>query len=88
MEEKKKRLQEIVEIQNRLSLRSNQKDLGKTFKVLIEATSKRSEADWMGRNSQNKVIVFPKGLHNHKPGDYVQVKVNDCTQATLLGEIV
>ena len=88
LEEKKRRLQEIVEIQNRLSLRSNQKDLGKTFKVLIEATSKRSEADWMGRNSQNKVIVFPKGLHNHKPGDYVQVKVNDCTQATLLGEIV
>ena len=88
LEEKKKRLQEIVEIQNRLSLRSNQKDLGKTFKVLIEATSKRSEADWMGRNSQNKVIVFPKGLHNYKPGDYVQVKVNDCTQATLLGEIV
>ena len=88
LEEKKRRLQEIVEIQNRLSLRSNQKDLGKTFKVLIEATSKRSEADWMGRNSQNKVIVFPKGLHNYKPGDYVQVKVNDCTQATLLGEIV
>ena len=88
LEEKKGRLQEIVEIQNRLSLRSNQKDLGKTFKVLIEATSKRSEADWMGRNSQNKVIVFPKGLHNYKPGDYVQVKVNDCTQATLLGEIV
>ena len=85
---KKRRLQEIVEVQNRLSLKSNQKDLGKTFKVLIEATSKRSEWDWMGRTSQNKVIVFSKGTHNYKPGDYVQVKANDCTQATLLGEIV
>ena len=88
LEIKKRRLQEIVAVQNRLSLVSNQKDLGKTFKVLIEATSKRSEEDWMGRNSQNKVIVFSKGTHNYKPGDYVGVKVNDCTQATLLGEIV
>jgi tRNA-2-methylthio-N6-dimethylallyladenosine synthase len=85
---KKRRLQEIVEVQNQLSLKSNQKDVGKTFKVLIEATSKRSELDWMGRNSQNKVIVFGKGAHNYKPGDYVEVKVKECTQATLLGEIV
>jgi tRNA-2-methylthio-N6-dimethylallyladenosine synthase len=85
---KKRRLQEIVEVQNKLSLRSNQKDLGKIFTVLIEATSKRSELHWMGRNSQNKVIVFSKGTHNCRPGEYVQVKVNDCTQATLLGEIV
>jgi tRNA-2-methylthio-N6-dimethylallyladenosine synthase len=77
-----------VEVQNRLSLKSNQKDLGKTFKVLIEATSKKSETDWMGRNSQNKVIVFSKGIKNHKPGDYVHVKVTGCTQATLLGELV
>lgn len=88
LEVKKKRLQEIVEVQNKLSLHSNQKDLGKTFKVLIEATSKRSESDWMGRNSQNKVIVFSKGNHYYQAGQYVQVKVNDCTQATLLGEIV
>jgi tRNA-2-methylthio-N6-dimethylallyladenosine synthase len=85
---KKRRLQEIVEVQNGLSLKSNQKDLEKTFKVLIEATSKRSEWDWMGRTSQNKVIVFSKGTHNYKPGDYVEVKAKDCTQATLLGEIV
>lgn len=85
---KKRRLQEIVETQNNLSRLSNEKDLGKTFKVLIEATSKRSENDWMGRNSQNKVIVFPKGNHDLKPGDYTMVKVNNCTQATLLGEIV
>jgi len=87
-EVKKRRLVEIVETQNRLSLESNKRDLGKTFKVLIEATSKRSETDWMGRSSQNKVIVFPKEKYDLKPGDYVNVKVNDCTQATLLGEIM
>jgi len=86
-EVKKRRLQEIVELQNRLSLESYKKDVGKTFKVLVENTSKRSDADWMGRNSQNKVVIFPKGNASHKPGDYVQVKINNCTQATLLGEI-
>jgi tRNA-2-methylthio-N6-dimethylallyladenosine synthase len=85
---KKRRLQEIVAIQNRLSLESNQQDIGKTFKVLIEGESKRSNDDWMGRNTQNKVIVFPKNNTDYKKGDYVFVKVNDCTQATLLGEII
>ena len=85
---KKRRLQEIVEVQNRLSQQSNKNDLGKTFTVLIEGDSKRSSDDWMGRNSQNKVIVFPKAATSHKPGDYVKVKVNECTQATLLGELV
>jgi tRNA-2-methylthio-N6-dimethylallyladenosine synthase len=84
---KKRRLAEIVALQNSLSAESNKRDLGKTFKVLIEGNSKKSDADWMGRSSQNKVIVFPKGNHNCKKGDYVRVKVNDCTQATLLGEI-
>lgn len=84
---KKRRLQEIVALQNRLSAESNKQDLGKTFKVLIEGDSKRSEQDWMGRNSQNKVIVFAKEQYDLKPGDYVQVKVYDCTQATLLGRI-
>ncbi len=84
---KKKRLQEIVETQNRLSLASNKKDIGKVFKVLIEGDSKRSDKDWMGRNSQNKVIVFPKENYQLKKGDYAEVKVNDCTQATLLGKI-
>ena len=88
LEVKKRRLQEIVELQNRLSQESNKLDVGKTFKVLIEGTSKRSEQDWMGRNSQNKVIVFGKGAHDYKPGDYVMVKVNRSTQATLLGDIV
>ena len=85
---KKRRLQEIVELQGKLSHQSNLKDIGKTFKVLIENTSKRSEEDWMGRNSQNKVVIFPKGNANLKPGDYALVKVRECTQATLLGELV
>lgn len=84
---KKMRLTEIVDLQNRLSLESNKKDIGKTFKVLIEGDSKRSSADWMGRNTQNKVVVFPKNGYKFNKGDYVNVKVNDCTQATLLGEI-
>jgi tRNA-2-methylthio-N6-dimethylallyladenosine synthase len=87
-EVKKRRLQEIVEVQNRLSLESNKKDIGKTFKVLIEGNSKKSDKDWMGRSSQNKVIVFPKENTELKKGDYVIVKVSDCTQATLLGTIV
>ena len=85
---KKRRLQEIVDLQGRLSHQSNKKDLGKIVKVLIEASSKKTDKDWMGRSSQNKVVVFPKGNKEHKPGDYVWVKVTDCTQATLLGELV
>jgi tRNA-2-methylthio-N6-dimethylallyladenosine synthase len=87
-EVKKRRLQQIVELQGRLSLESNLRDVGKTFKVLIEGDSKRNVDDWMGRNTQNKVIVFPKGNYDYKKGDYVWVKVKDCTQATLLGEMV
>ncbi len=87
-EVKKRRLKEIVELQNRLSYQSNKQDVGKTFKVLIEGNSKKSDADWMGRNSQNKVIVFPKGNYNYKKGDYAFVRVNDFTQATLIGEAV
>jgi len=84
---KKRRLVEIVELQNRLSLESNKKDLGKTFKVLIEGDSKRSAEDWMGRTTQNKVVVFPKNGHSLRKGEYVNVKVKECTQATLLGEV-
>jgi len=84
---KKRRLVEIVELQNRLSLESNKKDLGKTFKVLIEGDSKRSAEDWMGRTTQNKLVVFPKNGHSLRKGEYVNVKVKECTQATLLGEV-
>lgn len=86
-EVKKRRLMEVIEVQNRLSLESNKKDIGKTFTVLIEGTSKRSEEHWMGRNSQNKVLIFPKENYELKKGDYVNVEVTDCTQATLLGKI-
>ena len=87
-EVKKRRLQEVVEVQNRLSLESNKKDIGKVFKVLIEGDSKKNNKEWKGRNSQNKMIVFPKENNTLKKGDYVEVKVTDCTQATLLGSIV
>ena len=84
---KKRRLQEIIRLQTQISYKHNQKDIGKTFKVLIEGTSKKSENDFKGRNSQNKMIVFPKkdGL---KPGDYCEVKVYDATSATLKGALV
>ena len=85
---KKRRLQEIVDIQNRLSLESNKKDIGKIFNVLIEGDSKKNDKEWKGRNSQNKVIVFSKENLGLKKGDYVKVKVIDCTQATLLGKII
>ncbi|MBX7182063.1 MAG: tRNA (N6-isopentenyl adenosine(37)-C2)-methylthiotransferase MiaB [Bacteroidia bacterium] len=80
------RLTEVVNLQQRLSHESNKRDLGKVFEVLVENTSKRSKEHLSGRNSQNKVIVFPK--KHYKPGDYVMVKVLDCTAATLLGEAV
>lgn len=86
METKKKRLQEIIRLQTQISYRHNQRDIGKTFKVLIERDSTKSDADFCGRNSQNKMIVFPKkpGL---KPGDYIWVTVQEATSATLIGEI-
>ncbi|MBS1579552.1 MAG: tRNA (N6-isopentenyl adenosine(37)-C2)-methylthiotransferase MiaB [Bacteroidetes bacterium] len=87
-EVKKRRLAEIVEMQNKLSYQSNIEDIGKTFKVLIEGESKKSGNDWKGRNSRNKVIVFGKDNYNLQPGDYVNVQVTECTQGTLLGNIV
>ena len=85
-EVKKRRLQEIIRLQNQISFQHNKADIGKTFKVLIEGTSRKSEDDFKGRNSQNKMVVFPKkeGL---KPGDYAMVKILDATSATLKGEI-
>ncbi len=85
-EVKGERLKEVIDLQMKLSDVSNKKDVGHTFKVLVEGTSKRSDEHVFGRNSQNKVIVFPK--ENYKPGDYVNVLVQDCTPATLLGKAV
>jgi len=88
LEDKKRRLQEIVDKQGELSTKSNLSDIGKTFKILIESHSKRDVNDWTGRTSQNKITVFPKSADHQKPGDYVWVKIHDCTRATLLGTIV
>lgn len=84
--EKKRRLSEIIRLQNQISHDHNQQDIGKTYEVLIEGDSKKSDQDFKGRNTQNKMIIFPKqeGL---QPGDYVHVKVEDATSATLLGRI-
>ncbi len=85
---KKKRLDEIVKLQNRLSRQSNDRDLGTISEVLIEGNSKKSELDWMGRNSQNKVVVFPKNDHKLRPGDYANIRITHCTGATLLGTVI
>jgi tRNA-2-methylthio-N6-dimethylallyladenosine synthase len=85
---KKRRLEEIIRLQNSHSLESYKNDVGRTFEVLIEGNSKRSDADWCGRNSQNKMVVFPKGNYELKKGDYATVKINSATSATLIGEIV
>ena len=85
-EVKTRRLEEIIALQNRLSLESNRRDLGKTFQVLVEGPSKRNPAELCGRNSQNKMCVWPDTAH--RAGDLVDVVVRDCTQATLLCELV
>ena len=85
---KKRRLQEIIDLHRIHSLQSMQRDVGKTFKVLIEGVSKKSEEHWAGRNDQNKMLVFPKEQYNFKEGEYVMVKVDECTAGTLLGKIV
>ena len=85
-EVKKRRLDEVIRLQNQISYRHNSRDVGKIFKVLIEKVSKKSEEEFAGRNSQNKMIVFPR--QDSKIGDYVFVRVTDFTQATLKGVIV
>ena len=88
LEVKKRRLQEVVDMQGKLSTAGNLNDIGKTFKILIEGDSKKSEWDFTGRSEHNKSVVFPKGNFNYKKGDYVSVKVKECTRATLIGEII
>lgn len=86
METKKRRLSEIINLQQKLSLYNMERFVGKTVEILIEGDSKKSAEHWMGRNSQNAVAVFPKG--DEKIGDLVMVQVEDCTSATLLGKRV
>jgi tRNA-2-methylthio-N6-dimethylallyladenosine synthase len=85
-EVKKRRLQEVVDLQQILSEKRTRRFLGQTVEVLIEKESKKSNQHWSGRNSENVVAVFPKG--DYKVGDFVLVKVSDCTTATLIGEAV
>ena len=91
LEIKKRRLQEIVDVQWTLSNESNKKELGKCYEVLIEGNSKKSDAEWMGRTSQNKVVVFPKTNKDNttplKKGDYVDIIITHYTKGTLIGAI-
>ncbi len=84
------RLTEIIALQNELSLESNRRDVRREFEILIEGTSKRSADKVFGRTSQNKVVVIPRistgNPSGHKPGDYVRVRIIDCSSATLQGE--
>ena len=82
----KARLQEIIELQNELSLKSNLKDVGKEFEVLVEGASKRDPEEYFGRTGQNKVVVFPRG--DVRPGDFVRVRVTGASSATLRGELI
>jgi tRNA-2-methylthio-N6-dimethylallyladenosine synthase len=82
---KGRRLEEIIHLQQKLSLKSNKKDVGKTMEVLTEGRSRKSERFFSGRNSQNKVVVFP--ALDSTPGNYASVRITDCTSATLIGEI-
>lgn len=83
---KSRRLEEIIQLQNRLSLESNRRDIGKTMEVLAEGISKKKKSELFGRSSQNKVVVFPgQGI---EVGDLVHVKILNCTQTTLIGEVI
>ena len=89
-EVKTARLTEIIALQNELSLESNRRDVGREFEILVEGLSKRSADKVFGRTSQNKVVVIPRasalGGADHAPGDYVRVRITDCSSATLQGE--
>ena len=85
-DEKTRRLNEIIALQGQIALENNQSEIGKEYEVLVEGESHRSREQLFGRNSQNKVIVFDR--RDAKPGTYRHVRVNNCTAATLLGELI
>lgn len=87
-EVKKRRLTEIIDQQHVYQRENYKRDIGKVFEVLIEGDSKKSDKDWVGRSTQNKVIVFPKGERDLKKCDYVHVKITSSTSATLMGEMI
>jgi tRNA-2-methylthio-N6-dimethylallyladenosine synthase len=86
--EKKRRLEEIIRLQRRISEESNDGDIGTISKVLIEGDSKKSSSAWMGRNDRNKVVVFPKAGKAFQKGEYAMLKIVDSTGGTLIGEII
>lgn len=85
-EVKTRRLEEIIALQNQLSLENNQQCVGNVYEVLVEGASRRSKEQLFGRTSQNKVVVFDRG--NHQPGEYLKVMVKECSSATLKGVVV
>ena len=85
-DEKVRRLNELIALQNELSLENNRRCIGRTFEVLIEGTSKRSREQLFGRTEQNRVVVFDRGKHH--PGEYVNVRITEASSATLKGEVV
>ncbi len=86
-EVKSRRLAEIIALQNKLSTENNKKEIGKTYKVLIEGFSKKSENDFKGRNDQNKTVIFPVN-GNYKKGDYVNVLIEKTTTTSLIGKVI
>ena len=85
-EVKSQRLEEIIALQSRLSVESNRRDIGRVVEVLAEGVSKKKKSEFFGRSSQNKLVVFPN--KDLKFGDYVRVLIKDCTQTTLIGEVI
>lgn len=85
---KKGRLTAVIQLQNGISHEENQKDIGKTYRILIEGNSRRSDQDFCGRNDHNKMVVFPKKGRDLGPGDYVDVKIREASSATLKGDMV
>jgi len=86
LEIKKRRLAEVITKQSELSHGRNKLDLGKEQIILLEGTSKKSEDELKGRNSANKVVIVPNG--KYLKGDYLKVRITDCTTATLFGEVL
>ena len=85
-ETKIRRLEELIALQNELSAESNHRCIGKEYEILVEGVSKRSKEQLFGRTEQNKVVVFDRG--DHRPGEYVKVRITDASSATLKGEEV
>lgn len=85
--DKKRRLNTLIERHRQHACESMQKDIGQIKEVLIEGNSKKDDNFWCGRTPQNKMVIFPKNNHLLQPGDYVQVRINTSTSATLLGSI-